>query len=255
MPEVIKLPSSASLAKPGVCEIKAFRDLQDMLIFCQRIGQIGISVGPTGCGKTTTTQAFVDKNLRTFYVRLTTVSNTVQPFLVKLCEALGTYGATNLGKADLFDQAVRKLGRHDHALIIVDEMNHGTAEVIHLLRDLWDAARCGIALVGTPEMETLWVERAGRKAGRGDAFAAFRARIGQRLELTKPGPADVDALCQHLGLKGKRERDLISRHVRAWDGMHSLEQLLRNAQEIAGDGNAVTVEHLFDAASLTGAVA
>lgn len=256
MSEVVRLAASLPADKPEHCELTAYRECHDLFAVCQRMGQIGLAIGPTGCGKTTAAKAFAATVDGASYIRLTTTANTVQPFLVKLCGALCIYAAPNLGKADLFDLIVSELARsyRGKRLVIVDEMNHGTAEIVHLIRDLWDATRCGVALVGTPDMENLWAERAGRKAGKGDAFAAFRARIGVRLELKKPCADDVDALCRHLDLKGKRERDLIEKCVRAWDGLHNLEHLLANARQLAGAGRAITAEHLFDAASLTGGI-
>ena len=122
MPEVIRLPTSAPLAKPGVCEIKAFRDMKDMFAACQRLGQIGVAVGPTGCGKTTAAQAFAEKSYLAFYVRLTTTANATQPFLVKLCAALNTFCSPNSAKSELFDVAVNRLQSRDRPLIIIDEM-------------------------------------------------------------------------------------------------------------------------------------
>lgn len=251
MSEVVRLPTVEPENKPEHCELMAYRELHELFTVCRRMGQIGTATGPTGCGKTTAAKAFAEAG-RARYIRLTTTANTVQPFLVKLCAAVGAYATPNLGRADLFDLAVDKLDTSfGPRLLIVDEMNHATAEIIHLIRDLWDATRCGVVLVGTPDMENLWAERSGRKAGKGDAFAAFRARVGQRQNVRKPGPTDVEALCRHLGLKGKRERDLIAKCVEAWDGLHNLEHLLANARQLAGGDHAVTAEHLFDAASLT----
>lgn len=256
MSEVVRLSTSHPTDKPEHCELTAFRECRDLFALCRNMRQLGVAVGPTGCGKTTAAKAFAAKESGVGYIRLTTTANTTQPFLVKLCGALRIYASPNLGKADLFDLVIGELGRPYRStdLLIVDEMNHGTAELVHLLRDLWDNTRCGMALIGTPDMENLWAERAGRKTGKGDAFAAFRARVGQRLELHKPIAEDVDALCRHLDLKGKRERDLIEKCVRAWDGLHNLEHVLENARQLAGDGRAITAENLFDAASLSGGV-
>jgi DNA transposition AAA+ family ATPase len=256
MSEVVRLSTSLPGNKPEHCELTAYRECHDLFDLCRRMGQIGISTGPTGCGKTTAAKAFAAKESGASYIRLTTTANTTQPFLVKLSGILRIYASPNLGKADLFDLVVTELTRSycGKKLLIVDEMNHGTAELVHLIRDLWDAIHCGVVLIGTPDMENLWAERAGRKTGKGDAFAAFRARIGQRQELKKPNADDVDALCRHLDLKGKRERDLIEQYVQAWDGLHNFEHLLANAYELAEAGRSITAENLFDAASLTGGV-
>ncbi len=254
MSDVIRLHSTVPAGKPPHCEIKAYRDLHNLFSVCRRTGSIGVASGPTGCGKTTAAMAFAAGERDAIYVRMTAAANTMQPFLVKLAAAMRTYATPNLGKAELFDIVAERLGRASAStpVVIVDEMNHGSGEIVHVVRDLWDATRCGFVMLGTSDMETLWAEKTGRRAGKGDAFAAFRARVRITIELDRPDVADVAALCLHLDLSGKRERDLLGRCIRQWDGLHRLESILATARELAGTGNTVNATHLIDAAKLTG---
>ncbi len=163
------------------------------------------------------------------------------------------YPQQNASKYNLYDLALRRL--RDGDLVIIDEGNHLTPEVIHLLRDLHDEMRSsrrrvGVALVGTPEMTELWTKR--RPGKNSDAFAAYRARIGQMVELKGPCEADIDELCGHFGLKGRREGDVIAKLAKGWDGLHNVDQLMVNAQALAGADIAVTSEHLFGAAEVMG---
>lgn len=51
----------------------------------------------------------------------------------------------------------------------------------------------------------------------------------------------MDVICrERLGLADKRTRDLIARLVKAWDGLHNLEQLRINARAAC---DALTVAH------------
>ncbi|HYH19128.1 MAG TPA: AAA family ATPase [Azospirillum sp.] len=248
MTEKPNIIDPSALVKP--CGIQAFREAEDTFTMCRRLGQIGVIVGTTGTGKTTAAKAHAEGNkASTVYMRLPIVANTPQPFLVRLCRAAGCDYAPNMGKAELSEELVICLRATPGMLVIIDEANHLTADLVHIVREIWDEARCGFVLVGTPEMEALWAERRGRR-GVGDGFAAFRARIGQRLPMPKPSAEDVKALCQHMGLSGKREHDLIARCLKGGIGLHNLEQLLTNARLAAGEGEVVTADHLFLASTM-----
>ncbi len=253
--EVVRLTLPDTANKPTVCETTAYREIQDTLDLCRRLGQIGVITGPTGCGKTTACKAFAKvRHNNARYLRVTIAANSSQPFLHRLCDVIGGYPQPNAGKCELYELALRNL--YDGDLVIIDEGNHLTSEVIQILRDLHDEARSrnsrriGIVFVGTPEMTELWNKRRNGKGS--DAFAAFRARIGQTAELKGVGEADIDALCVHFGLKGKRERDVIAKVAKAWDGLHNVDQLMANARLLAGSVSAISSDHLFQAASVMG---
>lgn len=249
MTETVMVLDPSALEKPS--PIQAFREAGDLFALCRRLGQLGTVIGTTGTGKTTAAKAHAEANPGgTVYMRLPIVANTPQPFLVRLCRAAGCTFATNMGKAELSEVLVSVLRSKPEMLVIIDEANHMTPELVHIVRELWDEARCGFVLVGTPDMEALWAQRPGQRTSAADAFAAFRARIGQKLAMPKPGADDVTALCRHIGLAGKREQGLVAQCLKGGIGLHSLEQLLTNARLVAGDGNAVTVEHLALAATM-----
>lgn len=246
MTENTNIVDADALGKP--CAIQAFRGAADLLDVCRRLRQIGVITGNTGTGKTTAAKAQAERHpSNTVYMRLPVVANTAQPFLVRLCRAAGLLHTIHTGKADLAEELVSFLRIRPGMLVIIDEANHMTPELVHIVREIWDEARCGFVLVGTPDMEALWASQPGKKGkGSADAFAAFRARIGQRLVMPQPNDDDVKALCQHMGLSGRREHDLIAGCLKGGIGLHSLEQLLTNARLAAGEA-AVTVEHLFQA--------
>lgn len=249
MTEVQTIVDPDALGKP--CAIRAFQDVGHTLAMCRRLRQIGVIVGTTGAGKTTAAKAHAEAHpTTTVYMRLPVFAATLQPFLVRLSRAAGLPPTSLTGKAELAEDLIGFLRSKPGILVIIDEANHMTPDLVQGVRELWDEARCGFALVGTPDMEVLWAERSGRRAGANDPMAAFRARIGQRLPMPKPDADDVTVLCRHMGLTGKREHDLIARCLKGGIGLHSVEQLLSNARLLAGDDQAVTVENLFDAYSM-----
>jgi DNA transposition AAA+ family ATPase len=253
MSEVIRLTSSSPANKPEHCPLTAYRELHDLFTTCRRTQQIGVAVGPTGSGKTTAAKAYAaDWRNNAAYLRINTTINAGQPFLNKLCAAVRAYPPQGSSKADFLDAVKERVVQsYGVGLIILDEMNHGSGEILHLIRDLWDEARCGVVLLGTPEMENLWARRAKSKS---DPFEAFRDRIGQRLDIARPDNDDVSALCRHYDLIGKRERDLVAASMRKWNGLHGFDRLMENARQLAGEGKPVTAQHLIDAAELTGAL-
>ncbi|KAA0683344.1 AAA family ATPase [Roseomonas genomospecies 6] len=246
MTENTNIVDADALGKP--CAIRAFRDAGDLLDVCRQLRQIGVIVGTTGTGKTTTAKAHAERHpSNTVYMRLPVVANTPQPFLVRLCRAAGLPHTIHTGKADLAEELVGYLHSKPGVLVIIDEANHMTPDLVHIVREIWDEAKCGFVLVGTPDMEALWAPQPGRRAkATAEAFAAFRARIGQRLVMPQPDHDDVKSLCQHMGLSGRREHELIAGCLKGGIGLHSLEQLLTNARLAAGEA-AVTVDHLFQA--------
>lgn len=255
----------------GPCAIAAFQAAHSFFATCQRQQQIGVLTGGTGVGKTTAAKAFAEGNHSAVYLRLTATASTQQPFLVKLCSALGCRHGVNDSKADLFDAAIdnvrerRELGRNPYrnsmsqrhrangdavlphtVLIILDEFNHATAELVHTVRDLWDTERHGLVLLGTPEMTELWAPRPKNKKKNAKEFAAFKARIGQEDDLRPPTREDAALICEKMGLGGKEEQRQITELLKHWDALHKLDQLMINASAFAKD-KPITVEHLRDA--------
>ena len=260
MSEVIRLTSSSppnkpELCPPELCPLTAYRELHALFATCRRTKQIGVAVGPTGSGKTTAAKAYAAADAyssEVAYLRINTTINAGQPFLNKLCAAVRAYPPHGSGKADFLDAIKEMIVRsYGVRLIILDEMNLGSGEILHLIRDLWDEARCGVVLLGTPEMENLWARRGKSKS---DPFEAFRDRIGQRLDIARPDSDDVNALCRHYDLNGKRERDMVADSMRKWNGLHGFDRLMENARQLAGEGQPVAAQHLIDAAELTGAL-
>ncbi len=254
METVVRLPVPEPANKPRYCETAAYREIYDVLALCRQQGQIGVITGPTGVGKTTACQEFTEK-LGVSYMRMPVAANAAQPFLCRLVKAIGRYPQNNAGKHDLYTEIAEHRWRSG-ALLIIDEGSRLTEELVLVLHALWDEARTwhghriGIALVGTPEMTDIWAERRNKRAR--DPLAPFRARIGQTVALKGPDEADIDALCGHFGLKGKRERDVIARFAKAWDGLHNIDQLMVNARSLAGPGKPIGSEHLFAAAEVMG---
>lgn len=252
--EAVILPLSTPANKARHCETAVYREIQDTLALCQRLGQIGVITGPTGVGKTTACRDFA-KTDGALYLRMTHAAANAQPFLHRVCEVLCGYTPANSGKYELYSLIIRQTTRKG-TLLIIDEGCRLTQELVLILHDIWDEARTyddhriGIALVGTPEMTDLWAERRARK-GR-DPFAPFRARIGQSLDVKGLKDADINALCVHFGVRGKRERDVVASVARTWEGLHNVDQLMTNARLLAGTGNAIGSDHLIEAAKVMG---
>ena len=136
-------------------------------------------------------------------------------------------------------------------LIIVDEAQHVSDDMLGCLRDLYD--RCGIGLVWVGNF-TLAERWAGKRGARNRAFDAILGRRGPQIELDELLPGDIDAIATHHGIDDAASRDVLSRAAAVRGGLHNVNRILRVAKGRDGS-RAVTPDLLRDAAVITGVAA
>lgn len=101
-------------------------------------------------------------------------------------------GVSAVGGSDDIYIEICKALRNTGGLLVIDEAQHCSTDVLEQIRAIFDNAQIGVAMVGNVEM-------GGAKA---DLLARLHSRVGARLTLGKPATADVNAILDAWQVKG-----------------------------------------------------
>lgn len=250
MTEVISLRNEEPEAKGEFCLTPTAQDIINVLSTCQARGWIGVVVGEPGTGKTTAVRAYCkDAEFGVRSCRMTRTAAKLQPGLVRIVNDLGGYVEPNLGADDVYQVLVRLArGAMKGGLIILDEAQHMEDDLLETVRDLYDETRIGIALVGNHELTSRWSDQGNRR--RYNKFAQLRGRIGPQVDLRRPLPEDVEAICAHHGIQGKRAVGIVKKTASLPGGLQKVRNLFEVASDL-GDG-AISLDALQKAAMVVG---
>jgi len=147
---------------------------------------ISVLTGAPGVGKTRAACQYKRLNPNVFKILAEPALSTVSALLGALAHELRV---TEVGRQDRVARLLKQRLAGTRALIIVDEAQHLTTEMLDQLRAFHDQAEIGIALVGNSAV-------IGRLEGgrRSNEYAQLYSRVGMRLNRREPKKADVEAL-------------------------------------------------------------
>lgn len=260
MAEVHTLPRLEPPEKATFCLTATARHIFALLTASQRNGLLGVVLGESGCGKSTAITEFARVTQNVHLCRMPETAKGVQPGLLRVARTLGAAPllGPNSGACELHLEIVNSLsiwGRPS-TLLILDEAQHMSDELLEAVRDIYDEVGVnepgfGVVLVGNPTLADRWAGQPGKR--RTSSFAQLRGRIGAQLgPLPGPLPEDLEAICAHGGIAGQRARTFLQRIAKHPGRLHTVSNLLKVAQKLAGAEVALTFEHLEAAASVLG---
>ena len=212
--------------------------LSGLLMHAQHMGEFGVAVGGPGIGKTTTAREYRARNPNAWLLTAEPVHSTPRALLDDLAEALGVE-ARGLSSQKL-SRAVTTRLRGSGGLLMIDDAQHLTSQVLDQLRAIHDQAEIGIALLGN---ETLFARLEG--GSRAAHYAQLFSRVGLRLTRPRPTRADIEALIAAWNITGAAERALLGWIAKKPGALRSMTKVLRIAHMLAAAENAAVDERLI----------
>ena len=197
-----------------------------VLSYCQSYGELGLIVGDPGVGKSKTIAHYAEATEHVVAFEMPRLpTRAFGPALEMLCEGIGY----DLYSRDYVAERAFKLKRHlaglwdgldeNRPLIIIDEAQCLPEDVIDYLRHCWHVAQIGIVLSGNNDLRRRF------NRAKNTTLAPFDSRVGPRLDLRAPSPADVAALCRARGVQGARETAYLQRHAEA-GGLRRVDKII-----------------------------
>lgn len=255
MTEIVNLREPPPEPKGDFCLTPTARDIHNLLRTCQSYGWLGVVIGEPGTGKTAaiTDYAARPESGEVRLCRMTRTAAKLQPSLVRLAEVMGCGAMPNMAAAELYNAIRYRTGWMSNGLLVLDEAQHLEDDVLEAIRDLFDEVGAegvvfGVVLVGNRGLMDRLSKTDKRRGHAG--FSQLTGRIGAKLDLTGPKAADVEALCAHHGIEGKRAVSLVKKAAQLPGALQKVRNLLGVAREL-GDG-AITLKALEDAAQVVG---
>jgi DNA transposition AAA+ family ATPase len=216
--------------------------------YAQVAGDIVVSYGAAGLGKTTACRRYQTSRPNVWIATMTPASSGVVTSLEDICEALDV---TEGGGARRMFRAIVKRVRDTHGLLVIDEAQHLSVAALDQIRSIHDATGVGIALVGN---EGVYARMAGgRNAAQLDRLFS---RIGRRLSLRRSTDADIQALVKAWGIEDKKCLPTIMDIARRPGALRTLTKTLRlAAMQAAAESRAICCQDVRAAARELGGAA
>lgn len=211
------------------------------LSYAQVAGDIAVSYGAAGLGKTSACQQYQRSRPNVWIATMAPDCAGVVTSLQEICDALGVPEA---GGARAMARAICKRVRDTHGLLVIDEAQHLTTAALDEVRSIHDATGIGIALVGN---EGVWARMAG---GRNSAqLDRLFSRVGKRLALRKSTDADIRALVAAWGITDTKCMPVLIEIARRPGALRGLTKTLRLASmQAAAEERAICCEDVRAAA-------
>jgi DNA transposition AAA+ family ATPase len=240
-------PSTGRVGRPWWVETPTSQAILDHMTTCKDLGIIGVVIGPPGCGKSAAAKRFAEKHRHTIVLKVSPATADLPSAMALLGTRLGVIVQTrsNHHVSVAIEQRLRE--EWATSAIVIDEAQHLMAPALEQFRHLWDASGCGMVFVGNYTFQNSY------NSEKVAAFAAFRDRIGARLDLSaSPTADDLIAFCRHHGVAGARELNFLARVLGQGGGLHVVDNIIRMAEHLT-NGGPVKVEQLTQAAEIVGA--
>lgn len=179
-----------------VVETRGFKYLNQLFNDARLYSNTYGIIGPTGFGKTQTTDAIQNENV---FVIKSNEYFTSRAFLEELMRLMGkgSYGGS---LAELMQQIISTLRRLESPLIIIDEADKLNDKVLYFFISLYNAleGKCGLIIMATPYLKKR-IDDGVAKNKKG--YQEIYSRIGRNfLEVPKPSKADISAIITANGI-------------------------------------------------------
>jgi hypothetical protein len=227
----------------------AYKAMHTVLERSLLLGQQRMSVitGDPGSGKSATIMGFAEGRENVVVATLSRLTNGSQTGVLRICEALGDRGLQARGgfleqRLTLRLHELRIRNEDKRALLIVDEAQHATIDLLESIRFATDMSKVAVALVGNQQLRRKVEELAAREP-------QIKSRILFDVSVEMKDE-DVPLFCRRWDVTSEAIERV--RSLRYLGGaFRSIEDLLTIAAHEAGD-NRITPHHVEAAAKMMG---
>lgn len=204
------------------CKTSVAREIWTALLCCDRDGDMGVIVGPAGCGKTETIKEYKRRHRDTILITAN-VTTRIGPLLYSITKILASTTPTK-ANAIFFDSIVRALIKRPRFLVI-DEGHHLNWKELEALRAIYDATGVGVAISGQPEIFERILS--------GNTWSQLLSRVGVRCYLRDVDEEDARLVCNGI-YPGLDERCLafLSEKAQGTGGLRVAVKLLQRGIQV-----------------------
>ncbi len=181
---------------------RGYRRMTGVLRDAQDNALVLAVTGDAGSGKTEAIRQYAARNRNVYHLCCSEYWSRKQ-FLTELLRAIGMEAAGTV--PDMMYDAVQALKKRDAPLIILDEADKLTDQVLYFFISLYNSLEdhCGIMLSATDYLEKRL--RRGVKASR-KGYREIWSRLGRKfIEVPLPGEQDITAICMANGVENKTD--------------------------------------------------
>lgn len=185
-----------------IVETRDFSLLTHMLEDAQRFHNVFAITGNSGSGKTIALRHYATNNKRAHLLQCSEFWNR-KYFLAELLTTMGR-NASGLTVSELMIEVVRQLKKQDDPLIIIDEADKLSDQVLYFFITIYNQLEdhCGIVLAATNHLEKR-IRKGLRLNKKG--YNEIYSRIGRKcVELNGVGVTDVTQVCMANGINDRK---------------------------------------------------
>ncbi|WP_297948354.1 ATP-binding protein [uncultured Porphyromonas sp.] len=182
-----------------LADTSVHRELSMLLSRAQQDALVAGVIGAAGSGKTETCREYADEHRNVYHITCGEHWNR-RTFVSKVLKSMGA-NVAGYTINDMMEEVVDALSRADNPLLILDEADKLSDQVLYFFITLYNQleGRCGIVLCGTQYLKAR-IARGVRLGKKG--FEEILSRLGRRFfELAKIGEEDVALVCVANGIE------------------------------------------------------
>lgn len=218
----------------NIVETRNYKALSDIFSDAQENALVLAVCGEAGTGKSLTAAHYGAENPNVYVLACSEYWNR-KTFLRELLRVMGKNPAGDT-VGDMVDDVVMELKRRENPLIILDEADKLSDQVMFFFITFYNKLEdyCGIVLMATDYLEKK-VRRGLRLNKKG--YKEIYSRIGRRF-VAMPGlsATDISDVCRANGVEGLREIDTVKKDCegdlrRVKRKCHALNRMRRQAEE------------------------
>lgn len=257
MADIVSLKQKPEGARAPFTETPTATQMLEILSIVHRQGpRMALLTGVPGCGKTTAAREFVRQNpagLGTspvWMVSATPVVGGISPFIRMLYEQAFRHQAPDRAYA-MRRELAQLIDRDSHPpSLVIDDAHHLANKTMMEIRAyLHDGLGMTIVFMGHPRLATRFLDKHGHDL---EEWQEFTSRLYIRRSFAGNMPGDAEAVCFNQARTTTDARRRLC-DLREHPGrLRAVSSVLSLAQEFAGDGGLVTIEHVEKAIVMSG---
>lgn len=187
----------------ALAETQAYQEMSFLLRSAQRDSLVAAVVGEAGSGKTEACKRYALTGKNVYHVICSEHWNR-RTFIAKLLKSMGA-SVAGCTINEMMEDVVDNLSRAEHPLLILDEADKMSDQVLYFFISLYNQleGRCGIVLCATSYLEKR-IKRGLRLAKKG--YEEIYSRLGRRfVALEGISDDDVALVCRVNGIESDRK--------------------------------------------------